>query len=263
MCSSAPDTSKQDAAAVKMADLSEDQFNWVKQQWEAAAPDRAAATARANKVSDTQIDAMENATWMARDAYSTYDRIYRPQEEAAAREAAEYNTEDRREELAGKARTDVTTQFADQRAIGERAMASLGVNPSDGAMMSMEGQLQRDAALGQVAAGNKARTDAETMGRALRADVINTGRGIATGQATQAGLALNAGNSAVANGTVPLNVAGQGIGWVNQGASQAVNGIGGAANIWQNSSNAASGAASSNSAGLASLAGAGMTAFAI
>lgn len=264
MCSpSAPDTSRADANAAKITELSQDQFNWVKDQWAAQAPDRANATARANTVSDLQIDAMRKQNALGDEAANDYRTIYKPLEQKNASQAASYDTEAHREELAGKARTDVQAQMAAARAASERSMASMGVNPSDPAAMSMNNDLARDTTLMQVGAGNKARADATTMGHALTMDAIGVGRGVVGSQATSAGLALNQGNSSVANSTVPVQVGQSGVGMVNGASQAAISGLGTAGNIYQNSARLNTDAANASSSTNGALAGAAMTAVAV
>lgn len=263
MCSPTVDTSRQDATAEKIAGLSEDQFNWVKSKYDEEAPTRKAASDTANAVSKEQIQAMQFATGLAKQGAADYHSIYRPQEIAAANEAAAYNTDAKREELAGKARADVEQSYDTARGTMERDMQRAGVNPSDPGYGAAQAGLTRDHSLALTFGANKARTDAETLGRALRSDVIATGRGVVGSQGTQTGLALTAGSNAVANGTAPVTIGQSGVNMVQQGAGQAATGLGSAANIYANSSNAQAGAAQAGAAGAGSLAGAAMTGAAI
>ena len=68
-------------------------------------------------------------------------------------------------------------------------------------------------------------------------DAANLGRGIASSQATSAGVALNQGNSAVANAGVPAQIANQGTAVMQGGANSAISGMGTAAGVYNNSSN--------------------------
>jgi hypothetical protein len=256
----APDTTKADANAARMVDLNEEQFAWVKEQWVADAPNREAAAARAREVSDEQLLQMRDQRALAQESASDYRRIYRPLEEAAAREAAEYNSEARREQAAGEAVAGVTQNFDQARQSAERNMASMGINPSDGAFGAQQAQLTAAQALGSAGAANRAREQVATVGRALRADAIGVGRGVISGQGTQAGVALNAGNASVGNAGVPLNVSAQGVGMVQGAATSATNGLNAAGNIYQRSAEIR---ANSQGDGGAGLAGAAMSAAAI
>lgn len=263
MCTPSVDTSKADAVAAQAQQLTADQWNWVKDQYTAAAPDRAAAAARANEVSDLQIKGMRQQQALGDEAANDYRTIYKPLEQKMANEAANYDTVAHGNELAGKARTDVATQMAGSRGIQDRNMASMGVNVADPAYAAAAGDEGRAEALAQVAAGNKARTDATTYGHALEADAVGIGRGVVGSQATSAGIATSQGNSSVQNANVPNTIANNGIQTVNQGAQVALGGLQTAGNIYGQSSKLNAEAAQSSSAGIGALAGAGMMAFAV
>lgn len=264
MCSpSAPDTSRADANAARITQLSEEQFNWVRQQYEAEAPQRDAAASRAAAVSDAQLAAMRSEASLADESANDYRTIYRPLEQRAATEAANYDTEARREEAAGKAVAGVTQAFGAARDSSERNLESMGVNPNDGAFASGDAQLQAAQALGSAGAANRARDQVAAEGRAMRNDVIATGRGLVSSQGTQVALSNQSGNSSSANAQVPLSVAQGGVQMVSGASGQAVNGLAAAGNIYERSAalNAESAQASSN--GTNQLAGAAMTAAAL
>lgn len=264
MCSpSAPDTSKQDAVAASMQKLNEDQFNWVKQQWEADAPNRAAATQTAQEVSQAQIDQMHKAGALADESAGNYRRVYQPLEEQAAREAASFDSSANQNAAAGRAVADVNQQADIQRAAAARNLASMGVNASDGAAAAADAELRNQQVMQGAGAANNAREQVKTVGRALRADAIGVGRGVVGSQGTQAGLALTAGAQGLGSATVPSQMNTAGVGMVNQGLGVANQGLGGAANIYQNSSKLATDGNDSKNGAMAGLAGAAMTAAAI
>lgn len=258
-----PDTTKQDAIAARVQDLNETQFAWVKQQWEADAPNRQRATDIAQQVSQEQLDTMREQRGLAQESASDYRRIYRPLEEQAAREAATFDSEDRQHEAAGKAIADVQQRSDIMRGATERNLASMGVNASDGNFAATFGELDNQAVLQGAMAANSARDRVQTVGRALRADAIGVGRGVVGSQGTQAGLTLTAGSQALGTATVPSQMNQSGVGMVQQAAGQASNGLMGAANIYQNSSNARYQAGQDSASGTGALAGAAMSAAAI
>lgn len=263
MCQDTPDTSKSDATADKLAGLSESQFNWVKTEYDKAAPDRAAATERANVVSDAQLDLMKTTTGLMKEGAADYRNIYKPIEAAAAQDAVTYNSEAKREEAAGRAGTDVQTAYAGARDITERNAASMGINVSDPAFLAAQAQMQPGMALAQVDAMGTARDKVEATGRALRSDVINTGRGVATGAGANTSLALTAGNGAVGSAVVPTQVAAGGVGMMNSGYDAASRGLTGAANIYTSNANAKAGADAGNGAAIGGLASSAAMAFAV
>lgn len=263
MCSSSPDTSRQDAVAAEAQHLSEDQWNWVKQQYTDEAPQRAAAADMATKVSQAQLDQMQKSGALADESAANYRRIYQPMEEQAARDAQTYDSVDNQNAAAGRAVADVQTAASTQQGITQRNLASQGINASDGAYAAAQGESQNTAMLAEAGAANNAREQVKTVGRAMRNDVISTGRGVVGTQGTQAGLTLTAGNSATGTAQVPVQVAQSGVGMVAQGAGQAQQGLTTAANIYQNSSQAQTAAKSANGQATAGLAGAAMTAAAL
>lgn len=224
-----PDTSLQQQAAVDQVALSKEQLDWAKELWTNSAPDRAAATARANEVSDAQLAATRQQTQIAGDAYNDYTTTYRPLEQQIVAEARGYDTPERRAAESAKAGADVQMQLDAQRAATAREMERSGVNPASGKVMAMQGSMDLGAAKAKAGAANTAVRQIETLGVAKRADAANLGRNIASGQATNAALALQQGNSSVANASGALNSAMAGQAGVQQGFSGAQAGLGGAA----------------------------------
>lgn len=238
MCQDAPDTSKSDATAADLANLSKDQFEWVKTQFEASAPERALATKTAQQVSEAQLKGMNTATQMAED-YDQYNKsVYRPLERSIVADAQNFDTEAERERLAGLAVGDVNQSFANAREQGVRDLTRHGVNPNDGAY----GQVAKELALGQSLAGadaaTKSRQQSMTLGRALKMDAASLGRGLPSQQATQAGLALTAGSNSANTAQIPGQITTQGVNMVSQGAGNAVNGLNSAGNIYGSSAKA-------------------------
>jgi hypothetical protein len=232
MGSSSPDTSGMNQAAKDNAALGREQLDWYKQIYQEQAPTREAATQRALDISDAQLDAMKNATWNARDTQAYNQRVFRPLEEGIVNDAENYDTSAKQEQAAGKAGADVSLAAAGARASGARDLERAGLNPADGAYADMEHTADVGLALGQVDAMNKAREQVKTVGRAMRADAANMGRGLPSQQATQAGLAITAGNSSVGNAGVPLALSTQGANMVGTGYNGAINANNSAGNIY-------------------------------
>lgn len=230
----APDTSRADATADRLAGLSEEQLAWAKELWAETAPERAAASARAGAVSDAQLEGMRVATNQAQD-YSNYERTtFRPLERQIVAEAQGFDSEANQSAAAGRATGDVRAAFDAQRDIAVRDATRMGFNPSDGNVMAAKATLDTGEALGVAAGANRAREQVKTIGRAMRQDAVNLGRNLASGQATQAGLAVTAGNSSANNAQLPIAATGAGAQIVNNGYSGAQNGLGAAGNIFTN-----------------------------
>lgn len=127
-----------------------------------------------------------------------------------AQDAATFDTEAKREELAGKAIGDVNTAFSSARAQSARDMASRGVNPNSGAAAALNQQTAIQQAMAQTGAANSARTQARQEGYAMtdRANNALAGYPAMGMQATGAGAGYGAGG---------LNVVNAGLGGMNSG----------------------------------------------
>lgn len=232
MCSDAPDTSGMNRAAEQTAALSKEALDWYRQVYNDEAPMRQQAIDRANAVSDAQLDAMNTQTALAKD-YADYNRqTFRPLEQRIVSDAQNYDSQERQDQAAGKAVADVQLAAAGARAAGSRELERMGLNPADGAYGAMQRSADIGTALGSVDAANKARLNVQNIGRAMRADAANMGRGLPSAQAAAVGTAITAGNSSVGNSQVPLAVAGQGAQMVGQGFNTAIAGQQASGNLY-------------------------------
>jgi hypothetical protein len=237
MCSSAPDTSGINAAAQANAAVARDALDWYKTQYTAQAPLRDAAAQRAQAVSDAQLKAMGTATDIANKDEQYRESVFQPLERGIVADAQNYDTLDQRDKAAGQAVADVRMAGTASRNATERNMERMGVNPSDGAYGSMERAGDANIALASAGAANRARDQVRTVGHAMQMDAASLGRGLPGNQATQAGIALNSGNAAVASGNVPVSLAQQGTQMVGQGFQTAISGNNSAGNLYGSAAN--------------------------
>jgi hypothetical protein len=234
MCSSAPNTDGMNAAALAQADMSKEQLAWAKEIYAQTAPDRAAAVTRANAVSDAQMTALNKQTALT-DDYANYNKTtFRPLEQGIVRDAATFDSEANQAKAAGLALADVNQGFSSAREQNTRAMSRMGVNPSSGRSLAMGNQTAIAQAAAQAGAMTKARSDTQLQGYARKMDAANMGRGLASSQATSAGVALSQGNSAVANGMQSGNINAQGNQIMTQGYAGAQSGMAGAGSTYGN-----------------------------
>jgi len=229
MCSSdAPDMSGANAAALAQAELSKEQLAWAKEIYAQTAPDRAEASRRANLVSDAQLAALDTQTALTND-YADYNKsTFRPLEQGIVADANSYDTEGKTEAAVGKAQADVNAGFSNAQAQQSRSLSRMGVNPSAGKALALGNQTAIAQAAALAGASNAARDKIELQGYARKMDAANMGRGLASSQATSAGVALNQGNSAVANGMQSGQINAQGNQIMTQGYSGAQSGMAGA-----------------------------------
>lgn len=261
--SDAPDMTAQNTIAASQAEMSKEQLAWAKQIYAETAPDRAAATQRANAVSDAQLESMNTQTGLAKD-YDAYNKsTFRPLEQGIVADAQAYDTPERREAEAAKATAGVEMSLANQREASNRSLERSGVAPGSAKQLALTGAMDLGSAKLKAGAANAARTQVETIGQARKMDAANLGRGLASSQATSAGLALTAGNNAAANGLASGNINAQGNQIMTSGYAGAQSGLAGAAGTYGNIANAGASADAGNTAAIGGLASAGMMAFAI
>lgn len=243
-----PDTSGMNTAALKEAELSKEQLDWIKQVYAEGAPDRAFASDTARKISAIQLEGARKAIDQG-DDYSAYSKkTFRPVEERLVSDAQNFNTDAERERLAGLAGADVAQSFAGQRDQLRRDVGRAGVNPGDPGYTVALGNLGSREALATAQMKNKARSDARTVGRAQLMDAASLGRGLPGQQATSAQLALTSGNSAVGNANVPNQVTTSGAGLMNTGYEGARAGYAQSGNIYGNIARLQQGAEGDDSA---------------
>lgn len=255
-CSDAPDTTKQQEAAMMTAQLSKEQLDWAKQIYSETAPARARAEERATRVSDAQLADMETARGMAKD-YADYNKnTFRPLEQGIVADAQAYDTPQRREAAAAGASADAEIGLAGQRAATSRELERSGVAPGSGKSLALGGMMDLGAAKLKAGAANKARMNIETIGAAKKMDAASLGRGLPGNQATSASLAMAQGNSAAQNaGAALLPSQNAQIGLSNAyGGARA--GYGSAANIYGDITRTQAGVDASNTSNVASGVGA-------
>lgn len=191
------DANAQALAAQKQA--TDNQLAFNKKVYDDGAPARDfafqnAQTTAANQQEDrTKYNALQ-------DEQVARGRKFQGAEDQVLADAQNFDTEGKREELAGKARADVQQSFDSAQGHAVRNQQRMGVNPNSGRSDAMAMQGQLGLASGLSLAANKARSNAMTLGYARKMDAVGLGKGLVGNQATQAGLSLNAGNSSVQNG---------------------------------------------------------------
>lgn len=184
-----------------------------------------------------EISRSEMATMKANqeraDEYAEYERnTFRPLEQSIVKDAVEYSTEGKREELARTAASDVSQGFSNARNQQNRSLSRLGVNPNSNRFAALNNQLTMDQAATQAGAMTKARSDAENMGFARRMDAASLGRNLASNASTAYGVSINAGNSAGQNMNSSMAGMNQGYSTALQANSGATNAYGTAGNIY-------------------------------
>jgi len=184
-------------------------------------------------VSDLVIDKalgwMDKQQGWAESDRARYENIFQPLEEQLAKEAEDYASPERLEAEAGKAEADVAAQFEQARKTATERLEGYGVDPSQTRQGAMDLGTRVAEAASQASAGNQARWHAEDVGRALRSEAINVGKGYpgqiassVSGSGQSGQQATNTGLSTTASGAQTM---GTGQSWQGQG-NQALAGWG-------------------------------------
>ena len=180
---------------------------------------------------DVQLPAMREQFEQAQSDRARYESIFRPLEDAFAEEARNYDTPERRAEQRARSIADVNTQFDAARRNSLQRLESYGVDPSQTRNAALDIGTRTAQAAAQAGAATQADQRVEDIGRALRSDAINMGRGALSNAAGFYGQAVGAG-SAGQQGALGTTQAGAGALQSSLGFSgQALQGYGQGANI--------------------------------
>lgn len=179
-----------------------------------------------------------NAENAAKDR-ARYEEIFQPLEDSLIQEFQEYDSPERQAAEAGKAIADVTSTFDASRRNALQRLESYGVDPSQTRNAALDVGVRTSQAAAQAAAATASRQRVQDVGRSLRAEAINIGRGmpsqVAQGYQTALGAgqgAVNAGSSAVQNSTGVTASGVNAYGGANAAYGGAQSGYGAAANTY-------------------------------
>lgn len=172
------------------AQVAREQLAWAREQY---AADREVT----QQVLDVMLPNMRTEAEAGTRERERYQSVFQSVEDELVREARDYSSPERMELEAGKAQADVAQAFDAQRKGALAALESYGVDPSQ----TRSGALDRSARISQAAASagaaNAARTQVENIGRAMRGEAINIGRGYPGSIAQAFTTAQQAGGGAV------------------------------------------------------------------
>lgn len=253
-----PDYSGVAAASQRSAELSfqlgQEQLAWAKEQY-----------AKDSEIVKQVVDAaMERQGFNDAAALADrqrYERIYQPLEDQAVRDAQDYASPERQEQEAGRAAATVAQQFDSARQAAARNLEAYGVDPSSTRFAALDLGSRVQQAAAQAGAANQTRTQTEAMGRALRSEAINVGRGYPGQVAGTYGTALQSGNSAVNSTLAGTATGGSTMGTAPQymsAGNQAIGTWGNTLNMGYNNALAAADFNSRQSSGIGGLLGAGL-----
>lgn len=235
MCSSTPSAPAPDpaigVAAQANAEVGREALAFNKQVYEDNKPRQALTDEYSIKAADASLASMDSSTALAKDYADYMKGTFRPVEGAIVDEAMK-DTTGEQEQAATDAGAGVDQQFDAQRANTARGMASLGINPNSGKWATVNQQSGDAQAAAKSDAMNKARLATKQISWAKKMDAAGMGRNLPSSQATSAGMALTAGNSATNNVGAGSAAANASAGVMNQGFGTAVNANNSAGNLY-------------------------------
>ena len=201
-----------------------DQLAWGKEQ---DAMNRAVL----DKVLGIQLPAMEASAAAAIKDRERYETLFQPLEENLIREFQDYDSPERVLREKGKAIADVSATFDASRRNALQRLESYGVDPSQTRNAALDVNVRTQQAAAQAAAATAAGQRVEDVGRSLRAEAINIGKGLPSQVAGAYGTSLAAGSGSI-QGATSTTAAGIGARTSGQGfTSQALQGYQQGANI--------------------------------
>lgn len=224
MCSSSPDTSGMNDAARQSASTSKEALDWFKQVYANEAPDRAAATQRDNAVADAQTNAMNFATQEAKDLSQRRKTVAEPLEDQIITDARSYDTPERRAAERAAAQAGVESSFDNARQDQIRQFARQGMDLTGPAAAVLQNQQAMAKAKAVAGATYAADHNVEQQGHARMMDAAGLTKGIVSGQATQQGLATQAGQGATQATGASLQAENSGVPMMQAGYGAALQG---------------------------------------
>lgn len=130
--------------------------------------------------------------WAAEDR-NRYKTTFQPLEDQFIADSKGYDTPERRAAEATRAQGSVRAQGAISRGVGERQLASMGVDPRSGRYGDTMARTNMAEGLAAAGAGNVAERGVEAEGRSRMAQAINLGSGLAVNPGQSLGMATNTG----------------------------------------------------------------------
>lgn len=221
-------------AALMNAELGEDWLDFAKEQFAVGNIRQEEMDSLTKTVIDQQLQTAEQQQdWASKDR-QRYADTFQPLQDEFIKTAKEYDSPEKQAQAASEAKTDVMRSAEAQQQIGQRQMASMGLNPASGRFQGISRSADTDIALAAAGAQNNARQMIRDKGLGLRADAINMGNGLPAQSAQAASVGLNAGNSATGNSNQAMGSWRANTGIMSQGFQGAQQGYSNQGNILSN-----------------------------
>ena len=218
-------------AALKEAQLGEDWLNFAKDQFAVSNERQKVTDALSNEVASQQLASSKQASQWATEDRNRWTNTYKPVEDAYIKEASNYGSQENQDKLAAEAKANVLSNAYAQTQANNRAMASMGVNPNSGRFQATNNSSAINTALSAANAENTTRQNVRDKGLAMKADVANIGKGLASQAASNSSLGVSAGSSSLGSNLAANSSWNAGNQIMAQGYHGAMSGYGNQANI--------------------------------
>ncbi|MEO9231640.1 MAG: hypothetical protein ABI216_22180 [Devosia sp.] len=178
--------------AKQQLNMAQQQLAWEKNRAEVQDP-------MIQKIVDQQIAVGDDNAQRATDQWNTYQTLFKPVESKMVDDAMNYDSPERKAQMAAEAGADVTKSYSAAQDQNTRTMGALGINPNSGRFAGLTAQTSLAQAKDTAGAMNQARRNTELQGIALRTGAAQFGRNMPNTGIAADSTALNAGSSAVGN----------------------------------------------------------------
>lgn len=179
-------------AAKMWEQVARDQLDWAKEQgeWGQGVLER---------VLGVQLPQLELAYQNAVKDRERYEEVFQPIEDDLVKEFQEYDTPARREAEAAQRIADVRSAYESQRENAQRQLQGYGIAPDQLRSQALDLGVRSQEAAQAAFAANQGRQSVEQMGRALRGEAINIGRGMPSQVAQSMGIVNQTAGGAMGN----------------------------------------------------------------
>jgi hypothetical protein len=193
-------------AQLKLAELAEQQYSDFKNEiWPELVAQSKHQQAQADKLQEQQMGISARNQEISEEHYARLKEKFHPLQDKLVEQAMDYNQEGNFQRMAGSAMGDATTQNEIARQNHAKQMQAYGINPNSGAFAGINNVQNVLGAANAAAASNRAYSAAQELGWNMGMGASGLGAGLANNQVASTGVALQAGNSALNAGQVPMN----------------------------------------------------------
>lgn len=200
-------------AAEISANVAREQLAWAKEQY---AKDKQVT----DKVVDAGLARLAETDKNARDDRARWQTKYAAMEDQLIADANQSSDPAFQEQRAGGAAAEVSRQFDVARQAAQDQLESFGIDPSQTRAAALDLSSRTAEAAARASAANTAREQERAVGRGLRSEAINVGRGypgqVASSYNTSIASGNQAANAALSQTATGANTMGTPIQWQSQ-----------------------------------------------